>query len=141
MGMVIGDLDEAVNAMHGHVRKSVMKPQSRASQDRPYGGWIESGIGPEIEIAPEYVLHNIDAAGDLGAEVFFIDASWYAPPKSHWWNTVGDWQIDLAFSVRLRFSVIVRMRAACCGACGWTPSALPKRARSSSNIPSGWCGL
>jgi len=95
MGMVIGDLDEAINAMHDHVRKSVMKPQSRASQDRPYGGWIESGIGPEVEITPEYVLHNIDAAGDLGVEVFFIDASWYAPPKSHWWNTVGDWQIDL----------------------------------------------
>ncbi len=92
LGMTIGDLDKAINAMHDHVRKSVMPPQARG---RPYGGWIESGIGPELEITSEYVMHNIDAAGDIGAEVFFIDASWYAPPKSHWWNTVGDWQVDL----------------------------------------------
>ncbi|MCX6018939.1 MAG: hypothetical protein NTZ50_10645 [Chloroflexi bacterium] len=92
LGLNIGDLDEAIQAMHDHVRRSVLLPPARG---REVGGWIESGIGPEVEITPEYVMHNIDAAADIGVEVFFIDASWYAPPNSHWWNTVGDWQIDL----------------------------------------------
>lgn len=89
LGLVFGDLDVAVNAMHEHLRKSVFRPQPRGR-----GGWVESGIGPEIEITPDYVMHNIDIAADIGAEVFFIDASWYAPPGSHWWTTVGDWQVD-----------------------------------------------
>lgn len=92
MGLLIGDLDAAIQAMHDHLRGSVLAPQTRG---RGYGGWIESGIGPEIEITPEAVMHSIDMAAKLGAEVFFIDASWYAPPRSHWWNTVGDWHVDL----------------------------------------------
>ncbi|MBU6361214.1 MAG: alpha-galactosidase [Chloroflexi bacterium] len=91
MGLVIGDLDMAINAMHTHLRRSVFMPQPRGR-----GGWIESGIGPEVEITSEYVLHSIDAAADFGAEVFFIDASWYAPPHADWRTTVGDWQVDLA---------------------------------------------
>ena len=92
LGVHIGDLDETIQAMHDHARRSVLLPPARG---RDVGGWIESGIGPEVEITAEYVLHSIDAAADIGAEVFFIDASWYAPPRSHWWNTVGDWQVDL----------------------------------------------
>lgn len=92
LGMLIGDLDASIQAMHDHLRKSVIAPQPRG---RPYGAWVESGIGPEIEITPDAVMHSIDMAAEIGAEVFFIDASWYAPPRSHWWNTVGDWQVDL----------------------------------------------
>jgi len=90
LGMVFGDLDAAIQAMHDHLRRSVFMPQPRGR-----GGWIESGIGPEIEITAEDVVHALDAAAEVGAEVFFIDASWYAPPRSNWWNTVGDWQVDL----------------------------------------------
>ena len=61
---------------------------------RGRGGWVESGIGPEVEITTEYVYHQIDSAAAVGAEVFFIDASWYARPFSHWWHTVGDWNVD-----------------------------------------------
>ncbi|MCL5995731.1 MAG: alpha-galactosidase [Chloroflexi bacterium] len=89
LGMVFGDLDSAIQAMHDHLRRSVFMPQPRGR-----GGWIESGIGPEIEITVDQVHHAIDAASGLGAEVFFIDASWYAPPRSDWWSTVGDWQVD-----------------------------------------------
>lgn len=90
LGMVFGDLDAAVQAMHTHLRRSVFMPQPRG-----HGGWVESGIGPEIEITPEQVNHAIDAAAAVGAEVFFIDASWYAAPKSDWWRTVGDWDVSL----------------------------------------------
>jgi alpha-galactosidase len=89
LGLVFGDLDAAVQAMHTHLRRSVFMPQPRGR-----GGWVESGIGPEIEITPEEVNHAIDSAAQVGAEVFFIDASWYAPPKGNWWTTVGDWNVD-----------------------------------------------
>ena len=89
LGLVFGDLDTAIQAMHEHLRKSVFMPQPRGR-----GGWVESGIGPEIEITVDEVFHAIDCAAELGAEVFFIDASWYAPPHGSWWSTVGDWGVD-----------------------------------------------
>ena len=89
LGPVFGDLDAAVQAMHDHVRRSVMRPQARGR-----GGWIEAGIGPEVEITPEEVVHAIEAAAEVGVEVFFIDASWYAAPQSNWWSTVGDWEVS-----------------------------------------------
>jgi alpha-galactosidase len=90
LGLVFGDLDTAVQAMHSHLRRSVFMPQLRGR-----GGWVESGIGPEIEITPAAVNHAIDVAAQEGAEVFFIDASWYTPPKGDWWQTVGDWEVNL----------------------------------------------
>jgi alpha-galactosidase len=89
LGPVFGDLDTAIQAMHDHLRQSVFMPQPRGR-----GGWVESGIGPEIEITAEQVIHAIDAAADFGAEVFFVDASWYAPPGGNWWSTVGDWEAN-----------------------------------------------
>ena len=56
--------------------------------------WVESGIGPEIEITPEQVYNSIEAAAEVGAEVFFIDASWYTPSLGNWWTTVGDWHVN-----------------------------------------------
>jgi alpha-galactosidase len=91
LGMLFGDLDTAVQAMHDHVRASVWRPQPRGR-----GGWVESGIGPEVEITTSAVHEQIDRAALLGAEVFFIDASWYTPPGGPWYDTVGDWQVDHA---------------------------------------------
>jgi len=89
LGLIHGGLDEAVQAMHDHVRLSVMMPQARGR-----GGWVESGVGPEVEITSELVMQLIEASASVGTELFFIDASWYAPPRSHWWDTVGDWTVD-----------------------------------------------
>jgi alpha-galactosidase len=89
MGLVFGGLDAAIQAMHTHLRRSVFMPQPRGR-----GGWIESGIGPEIEITVEEVNHAIDAAAQVGVEVFYIDAGWYTPPKGNWWTTTGDWNVD-----------------------------------------------
>ncbi len=88
LGMTFGDLDAAIQAMHTHLRRSVFMPQPRGR-----GGWIESIIGPRMELTPEQLYHAIDVAGDLGAEVFILDAGWYAPAKD-WAKRVGDWQVD-----------------------------------------------
>jgi len=37
----------------------------------------------------EKLLPLIDAAADAGADLFCIDAGWYA--EGHWWDTVGEW--------------------------------------------------
>lgn len=89
LGMVFGDLDAAIQAMHRHIRRSVVRPQARG-----HGGWIESGIGPEVEITEAIVHQQIEASASLGAEVFFLDASWYTPPNGSWYDTVGDWEVD-----------------------------------------------
>ncbi len=89
LGLLYGDLDTAVQSMHTHLRQSVFMPPARGQR-----GWIESGIGPELEITAEQVIHAIDAAIEVGAEVFFIDASWYAAPAGDWWKTVGDWSVS-----------------------------------------------
>jgi hypothetical protein len=36
------------------------------------------------------LLPLIDAAADVGADYFCIDAGWYA--EGHWWDTVGAWE-------------------------------------------------
>lgn len=89
LGLVFGDLDAAVQAMHAHLRKSVFVPPARGHR-----GWIVSGIGPEVEITVDQVNHAIDVAAEFGAEIFFIDATWYAPPQGDWWKTVGDWEVN-----------------------------------------------
>ena len=91
LGCVFGGLDMAVNAMHEHIRQSVMLPPTRGVT-----GWIETGIGPEYDMSRESTLYAIDLAAAYGSEIFFIDAAWYAPPKQEgeWWNLSGNWRYD-----------------------------------------------
>ena len=90
LGMVQGGLDDAVNEMHGHLRQSVFMPQPRGR-----GGWVEASMGiAEDEITLETARRQIEAAKEIGAEVFFIDAGWYSPPHTRWETTLGDWIAD-----------------------------------------------
>ena len=88
LGVVFGNLDAAINEMHSHLRGSVLHPPARH-----HGGWLESGLGPELEITQEEIIHAIDQAAEAGAEIFYIDASWYALPNANWYSTVGDWEV------------------------------------------------
>ena len=90
MGVVIGDFDDSIQALHDHLRTSVIPPQNPE-----HAGLVVSGIGPEQELTPELIFSEIDACADAGAEVFLIDASWYTPPHGSWHATVGDWQVSL----------------------------------------------
>ena len=90
LGVVIGDFDNSIQALHDHLRTSVIPPQNPE-----HAGLVVSGIGPEQELTPELIFSEIDACADAGAEVFLIDASWYTPPHGSWHATVGDWQVSL----------------------------------------------
>lgn len=75
IGMLSGGLDDAVNAMHGHIRRSVFTlPPTRGVR-----GWIEGGIGPERTMDVTAIKHFADTVAVVGGEALIIDAGWYCP--------------------------------------------------------------
>ncbi|MBR4866030.1 MAG: alpha-galactosidase, partial [Clostridia bacterium] len=75
-GMVKGDLDDAVNGMHTHLRRSVLNlPEADASACT-----VGSGMGAEHDMSVETSKAFIDQFADMGAEIFIIDAGWQNPP-------------------------------------------------------------
>ncbi|HBP37985.1 MAG TPA: hypothetical protein DD640_04455 [Clostridiales bacterium] len=90
-GLTFGGLDEAVNQMHAHLRRSVFLPPARGKHC-----WVETGIGPEFYMHREATLQAVANAAAIGAEIFFIDAGWYLPPdqEDQWWLKAGDWQYN-----------------------------------------------
>ncbi len=91
LGLVMGDLDGAVNAMTAHVRRSVLRRDPRNFC------LIETGIGPEVSITPESVHAAIESGAEMGAEAFFLDAVWYSKDGSTWFPAVGDWEVGEVF--------------------------------------------
>ncbi len=89
LGCLHEDLDTAVQAMHDHIRRSVMPPQPKGRDFRVvYNHWGYT----EAELSEESLFHEIDVAADIGAELFIVDAGWYADKNTNWWQTVGDWK-------------------------------------------------
>lgn len=89
LGHVEGDLDAAVQAMHGHLRRSVLPTrkaeraclvQYSATGDQ---GYLADRVGDTAGMNEANILRNIDLAAAVGAEVFIVDAGW--------WDTPGDW--------------------------------------------------
>lgn len=93
IGMMNGALDDIVNEMHAHIRKSVftLPPARNVS-----GGWVEGGIGAERCMTPDAVKHFADTMAMIGAETLILDAGWYCPPgrENAWASYVGDWEYD-----------------------------------------------
>lgn len=76
MGVIQGGLDDAVNEMHAHIRKSVLNlPEADGS-----ACLIGAGIGAEHDMSVETSKAFIDQFAAMGAEVFIIDAGWQNPP-------------------------------------------------------------
>lgn len=94
IGFVSGDLDDAVNEMHEHTRKSVFTlPPARGINY----GLVEGGMGPERVMTVEASKHFIDTIAYVGGETFIVDAGWYCPlgkATAEWWHRVGDWEYD-----------------------------------------------
>ena len=93
MGGVHGDLDDAVNAMHRHIRTSVFTlPDARGIK-----GWVEAGVGPERPMDFGAIKHIADTAAAVGAEAVIIDAGWNCPlgtEPQECGLRVGDWYAD-----------------------------------------------
>ncbi len=90
MGVVTGDLDTAIQAMHAHVRKSVLP---KRPEDRSYliqyavpgdQGYLSERFGDPAGYTEESVLRNVEIASAIGSELFIMDAGW--------WENQGDWE-------------------------------------------------
>lgn len=77
MGAVAGDLDDAVNEMHSHIRRSVLNLPEADGSDCLVG----AGMGAEHDMSVETSKAFIRQFKEMGAEVFIIDAGWECPPK------------------------------------------------------------
>ncbi|MBI2842512.1 MAG: alpha-galactosidase [Armatimonadetes bacterium] len=82
LGHMEGDLDSVVQAMHEHLRRSVVPP------DPPGRSLLVEydNVGYSayyLRDHPDNIFKDIDLAADLGAEVYIMD-SW-------WWDVTGDW--------------------------------------------------
>lgn len=74
---VHGGLDDAVNAMNAHIRRSVLTmPEADAS-----ACLVGSGMGAEHDMLPDTTRGFMDQLALMGAEVFIIDAGWECPPE------------------------------------------------------------
>ena len=93
IGVLMGDLDDAVNEMNRHLRRSVLK----RTDARGVKGLVECGMGPERTMDVTACKHFIDTAAAVGAEAFLVDAGWYAPTglaTTEWSKRQGDWQVS-----------------------------------------------
>ncbi len=89
IGMLHGDLDDAINSMHKHTRKTVFTHPSPMGKK----GWVEGGMGCERVMDMKAAKHFIDTVAEIGAEIFIIDSGWYCPPgkEGEWYKRAGDW--------------------------------------------------
>ncbi len=70
MGMVFGDADDAIFAMHEHTRKSVISHVAK------WNAPLEVGLGPEMDMDIDGVMNSIDYSIKYGAEYFLLDCNW-----------------------------------------------------------------
>ncbi len=89
MGYVSDNLDAAVQAMHEHVRRSVLPSQTPGTahliQYTVPGdhGYSSLDFGDPSNFTEKEVMKRVDLAEAIGAELFIIDA--------RWWDKQGDW--------------------------------------------------
>jgi alpha-galactosidase len=79
--------DACVQAWHRFVRAHVLPPP-RAVQPVIYNTWNYQ----EHEVSEPSLRDQVDVASDIGAELFVVDAGWYADINTRWQETTGDWQ-------------------------------------------------
>ncbi len=87
MGLVFGDIDDAINEMHDHIRKSVLTlPEADGKE-----ALIGCGMGAEHDMSVETSKAFIRQFKEMGGEVFIVDAGWVCPPKeeTEWGNYNG----------------------------------------------------
>lgn len=81
-------VDGAVAALTAHRREIVRPHPDRTALPVVFNDYMNTLMG---DPTTEKLLPLIDAAADVGAEVFCIDAGWY-DDDSGWWDSVGEWQ-------------------------------------------------
>jgi alpha-galactosidase len=83
-----GDLTDGLRVLTGY-RRAIRRP-SADNERLPviFNDYMNCLMGDPTE---EKVAPLVDAAAEVGAEYFVIDAGWYADDGG-WWDTVGEWE-------------------------------------------------
>ena len=83
------DLDDAVAQMTQYRRQIAYRSPKDVGLPVMFNDYMAClGADPTTEKE----LPQIDAAAEAGAELFIMDAGWYA--KGTWWGTVGEWEVN-----------------------------------------------
>lgn len=119
-GWMFGALDDAVNTMHTHLRRSVFTlPAARGMR----GGWLEAGMGAERIMDIHATKHFADTAAAVGAETLIIDAGWYCPLGKEARNGTPEPGTGTRTLNTIRTesekSATTFTKRGCCSACGW----------------------
>ena len=88
--MLFGDLDDCVNELHRHLRKSAKSICPWEEVIEP----IEYSHGAYHDSVPtnKAILRNeIDIAAEIGADLFIMDSGWYGKDTSYYEHYLGDW--------------------------------------------------
>lgn len=90
LGFYQGDLDDAANASHAFARTYLMHPLPFAFPWTQYNTWYAYGIA----LDEETLRREVDAAAELGLELFYVDAGWYdgSPPEGDFGYGLGTWR-------------------------------------------------
>jgi alpha-galactosidase len=89
VGALFAGLDEAVQALHRHIRVSVVPSQP---SDRRHRVEVNhTAFTRNEQMTDDQLYAEIDLAADLGAELFTVDAGWFGDSSARWFDAVGDW--------------------------------------------------
>lgn len=94
-GMSHIDFDAAIQNLHSHLRKSVLRQVGDGLQPIIYNqaGYMQPGY-KQPQMSEEGLKREADIAAALGAELLMVDAGWYGnngKDGTDWGNTTGDW--------------------------------------------------
>ncbi len=86
---MFGGLDDAVQALHRHIRSSVVPKQPAGREHR-----VElnhTAFTRNAQVTEDQLYDEVDLAAELGFELFMLDAGWFGGTESFWGTTVGNW--------------------------------------------------
>lgn len=93
LACIPGDLNDATQRLHDYRRLHVRPDPDRAIPVQ-FNSWYPYPGEPPVAKMKEFV----DAAVELGCELFVQDAGWYTTevedPQESWWMRAGDWKVN-----------------------------------------------
>lgn len=88
-GMNHESFDKLIQSWHSHLRRHVLPQAGDGLQPVIYNHWGFT----EHELSEQSLEREIKIASEIGAELFMVDAGWYADEGTAWGDTVGDWEV------------------------------------------------
>jgi alpha-galactosidase len=89
VGALFGGLDDAVLALHRHIRGSVVPKQPAGRRHRVEVN--HTAFTRNEQMTDDQLYAEIDLAAEIGAELFMVDAGWFGASSARWFDAVGDW--------------------------------------------------